>query len=66
MIQIDISMPNGCWTCPYYKTYYKSGRSETVCGAKSQKGRKINNTWNLGHARQKWCPIKEVKSDEVN
>ena len=55
-------MPKGCWTCPYYK----SGRNESVCVAKSQRGRKINKTWNLGDARQKWCPIKEVKSDEVN
>lgn len=62
MIQIDIPMPKGCWTCPYYR----SGWNESVCGAKSQKGRKINNTWNLGYARQKWCPIKEVKSDEIN
>jgi len=59
MIQIDISMPKGCWTCPYYK----SGRNESVCVAKSQRGRKINKTWNLGDARQKWCPIMEVDSE---
>ncbi len=65
MIQIDITMPKDCWTCPYYKTYYKSGRSEIVFAAKSQKGRKINNTWNLGYTRQKWCSIKECDSNDL-
>ena len=59
MIKIDIQMPKGCWSCPYYK----SDRYEPVCVAKSQRGRKINKTWNLGDARQKWCPIKECYSD---
>ena len=62
MIQIDISMPKGCWTCPYYRSVWNA----SVCGAKSQKGRKLSKTWNLEDARQKWCPIKEVKRDEVN
>lgn len=60
MIKIDISMPKGCWSCPYYR----SGWNESVCVAKSQKGKKLSRTLNLENARQKWCPIKEVKSDE--
>ena len=62
MIQIDIPMPKGCWTCPYYRSVW----AVPLCGAKSQKGRKLSRTWNLEEARQKWCPIKEVDSDEVN
>lgn len=58
MIQIDIPMPKGCWTCPYYK----SDIGQTRCMAKSRTGRLIDKTWNLGDARQKWCPIKECDS----
>ena len=59
MIQIDIPMPKGCWTCPYYR----SGWNESVCGAKSQKGKKLSRTWNLEDERQKWCPIMEVDTE---
>ena len=31
-----------------------------------QTDKKTIKEWDLGDARQKWCPIKEVKSDEVN
>ena len=55
MIQIDIPMPKGCWSCPYF--HYDLGKEK--CVAKSRTGRKIHKTWNLGDKRQEWCPLKE-------
>lgn len=57
MIKIDIDMPKGCWTCPYFRSNWNKPR----CTAKSQAGRKILKYWNLGDTRKKWCPLIEVK-----
>jgi len=55
MIQIDIPMPKGCWSCPYFRF--------ARCMAKSRTGRKIKNTRNLDDKKQKWCPLKEFGGD---
>lgn len=62
MIQIDIPMPKGCYTCPYW--FYWKGQTNWKCRAKSQKGRKFYRIYNLDDCRQPWCPLKEVESDE--
>lgn len=59
MIKIDIDMPKGCWSCPYW--FHDKGQSEWKCRAKSQKGRLFYRTYNLDDERQPWCPLIEVK-----
>lgn len=53
MIQIDIPMPKGCWTC----NFYQGDNTVPRCVAKSRSGRIIANAWNLGDKKQAWCPL---------
>lgn len=56
MIQIDIPMPEGCDSCPFFRGNWK----ELRCMAKSRHGKKLDKTMKLYDTKQPWCPIKKV------
>ena len=56
-----MEMPKGCAKCPYCNRQW----GDPKCHAKSFKGRRMGQKLYLDSRRQDWCPLEEVKEDDM-